>query len=137
MTLVVDASIAAAWLLPDEGDEACLSVLGQVKASHGLAPSIFRHEVRNILLLSEKRRRITGTVVAALLVEFAELPIQDCGPGDDADVVALARTHGLTAYDAAYVALALSGGSPLATLDTAMAAAARACGLTLLGPLAP
>ena len=137
MTLVVVASIAAAWLLPDEGDDACDRVLGRIQTSYGIAPSIFRHEVRNILLLAQRRHRIDAVMMGTLLVELAGLPVQDRGPGDDADVVRLARVHKLTAYDAAYLALALGTGLPLATLDRAHAVAARACNVALLGPLAP
>ena len=137
MTFVVDASMAATWLLPDERDETCLIVLRQLKASHGIAPSIFRHELRNILLLSEKRGRITAAVATELLFELGQLPILDRGPGDDAGVMDVSRVHRLTAYDASYLALAIATGLPLATLDRALATAARASGITLLGPIAP
>ena len=137
MTIVVDASMAAAWLLPDERDAATDGVLSMLGTSYGLAPSIFRHEVRNILLLSERRKRITAAIGDALLVELALLSIRDCGSGDDTEVIAIARAHGLTAYDAAYVALAISTASDIATLDKAMANAARRCGIAVLGPLAP
>ena len=137
MTILVDASMAAAWLLPDEGDELTDSVLAQVQMSGGIAPSIFRHEVRSILLLAERRKRITSVVGDALLLRLTTLPIRDGGPGSDVEVVRLARVHRLTAYDAAYLALALAAGAPLATLDRALAVAARASGVPLLGPLAP
>ena len=137
LTVVVDASIAAAWLLPDEGDDATDRVLDRVDASYGLAPSIFRHEIRNILLVSERRQRIAAPTADALLSRLSKLPILDEGAGDDAEVLRLARKHGLTTYDAAYLALALSTGSPLSTLDHQLASAARTCGVTILGPLAP
>ena len=137
MTIFVDASTIAAWLLPDEKTEATDAVLLALDGTVAAASSILRHEVRNILLLSERRKRISSAKAVELLARFALIVIDDHGSGDDAEVVALARTHGLTAYDAAYVALALSTGSPLATLDRAMAAAARARGVSILGPLAP
>ena len=136
LTIVVDASMAAAWLLPGEGDHVTDRVLQHVKTSGGIAPSIFRHEVRSIMLIAEPRKRITSAIDDALLLRLATLPIEDDGPGDDAEVVSLARVHELTAYDA-YLALAASAGLLLATLDRALAGAARACGVPLLGPLAP
>lgn len=89
MTIVVDASIAAAWLLPDEGDDTTDRVLQQVQTSGGVAPSIFRHEIRSIMLLAERRKRITAAVSDALLVRLATLPIGDDGPGSDAEVLLL------------------------------------------------
>jgi len=136
MTIVVDASMAAAWLLPDEFSEASDRILRLLQATDGLVPSIFRHEVRNILLIAERRKRVMPAKVDELLGRLAALPVRDGGHSDDHDVIALARTGGLTAYDAAYVALALSTGSSLATLDRAMAAAARSHGLAILGPYA-
>ena len=137
MSVVIDASIAIAWLMPDERTEASIKVLRLLSSTEGLVPTIFRHEIRNILLVSERRQRITRTEVDESLRGLDEPSLRDCGPGDDAEVVSLARVHRLTAYDAAYLALALSTGSPLATLDRALAAAARACNIAILGPLSP
>jgi predicted nucleic acid-binding protein len=47
--------------------------------------------------------------------------------------MALARRHRLTVYDAAYLELALREVVPLATLDQALAAAAQAEGVSLVG----
>lgn len=137
MSVVIDASMAIAWLMPDEQTEASIRVLRLLSSTEGLVPNIFRHEVRNILLVSERRQRISRSEVDEILRGLDEPSLRECGPGDDSDVVALARLHRLTAYDAAYLALALSTGSPLATLDRALAAAARTCKVTVLGPLAP
>ena len=137
MTIVFDASMAAAWLLPDEKTEATDAILLALNATVGAAPSILRHEVRNILLQSERRKRISASKADELLARFAQTVIEDHGPGHDVEIVTIARAHGLTAYDAAYLALALSTGSPLATLDKALARAARTCNVTVLGPLAP
>ena len=64
------------------------------------------------------------------------LPIAVRTADDDLDVLSLARKHVLTAYDAAYLALALAERLPLATLDKRLAQAARAEKAGLLGPLA-
>ena len=135
--IVVDASIVAAWLLPDEKTEATDAVLRGLKGTGGIAPSILRHEVRNVLLLSDRRKRISDCEADRLLGRFARIPIDDRGPGDDAAVPSLARAHRLRTYGAAYLVLAITSGLPLATLGRALAAAARACGVPLLGPLAP
>jgi predicted nucleic acid-binding protein len=46
-------------------------------------------------------------------------------------VLSLARGHGLSAYDATYLELALRRGLPLATLDRRLRAAAEAAGVSL------
>ena len=114
-----------------------MRVLHLLSSSGGLVPAIFRHEIRNILLVFERRRRVSPAEADEILGRVDDLSPRDGGPGHDGDVIARARTDGLTAYDAAYVALAISTASEIATLDKAMATAARRCGLALLGPLAP
>jgi predicted nucleic acid-binding protein len=52
---------------------------------------------------------------------------------DEAELLRLARRHGLTAYDASYLELARRDALPLATLDADLTRAARAEGLSLLG----
>lgn len=59
------------------------------------------------------------------MIEVRNLPLTDAGHGSDQAVLALAVKHALTAYDAAYLALALASDLPLATNDRRMAAAAR------------
>jgi len=44
----------------------------------------------------------------------------------------LAQTYGFTAYDTAYLALAIRLNLPLATLDTGIQQAARAAGVSLI-----
>jgi predicted nucleic acid-binding protein len=52
---------------------------------------------------------------------------------DDEFLIALARKHRLTAYDASYLELAMRRRLPLATLDAALIAAAGAEGVPLVG----
>ena len=137
MSLVIDASMAIAWLMPDERTDASTRILQLLSSTEGLVPTIFRHEIRNILLISERRQRISRAEVDEILRGLDEPSLRDCGPGDDAKVIQLARVHHLTAYDAAYLALALSTGSTMATLDKALATAARSCNIAVIGPLAP
>ena len=55
---------------------------------------------------------------------------EHCKANDD--MMRLARSHRLTAYDAAYLELALRKGAPLATLDRRLAEAARAEGVSVV-----
>ena len=64
------------------------------------------------------------------------LPLDDAGIGSDGSILLLAANHNLSAYDAAYLALAINRNVSLATLDRKLAAAARKEGVTVLGPYA-
>jgi len=118
---VLDASVVLTWCFPDEHAAAAQHVAGMFKRGDtAAAPSFWPHEVLNALLVGEKRKRISKELVGSFLDDLATLPIVlDQFP---ASVVLdriqhLSREHGLTAYDAAYLDLALGSGLPLATLD--------------------
>ena len=104
MAFVPDASVAAAWVLPDEQAalaELALDLLGEETAK---VPGVFWHELRILLLSAERRERIDGRHADA---SMARLRIRIADDADDREVMALARTHRLTAYDASYLALAI------------------------------
>lgn len=132
MPLVVDASVTISWYLADEATAATQSILQRLGESEAIAPVLWWFEVRNVLLMNERRGRLDPTQTASILAHLARLPIAlDRDPAGDA-VLALARAHRLTFYDAAYLELALRRASPLATLDRRLAAAARAAAVPLL-----
>lgn len=133
MSIVVDASVAVAWCLPDEPDAAAETALDQLIDEQGLVPTVFWHEVRNVLLTAERRRRIEAAAADEAMSWLRALPLMIDAGDDDVRVLALARRHQLTAYDAAYLALALARQLPLATLDGALVRAAGREGVTLIG----
>lgn len=98
-----------------------------------MVPAIWRLEVRNILLVNERRGRILLTDADEFLADLERLPIQVHADTPSAGFLPLARKHRLTIYDTAYLELALRTTAPLATLDMALAQAARAEGLTIIG----
>lgn len=136
MAFVVDASVAAAWFLPDEASAAATALARRAAHEPCSVPSLFVHEIRNIFLFALRRGRLSGDVIFALLDALDKLPLLDRGGGDSGEIARLAIKHGLTAYDAAYLALAAAERMPLATLDKKLAAAARAENIAVLGPLA-
>lgn len=133
---IVDASIAGAWLLPDEENALAEDAMARLAEDDAVAPDLLRHEIRSILLSAEKRGRISDDFVHSALARFRGLPLRLVGPGDDTEVVRLSRKYRLSAYDAAYLALALLEQLPLATLDRRLAEAARAEGVAIFGPSA-
>ncbi len=130
---VVDCSMAVAWILADEESPAVTPVLELVQETGGVATAVWWAEVRNALIRAERRGRMSlyGTEVAlaaldALGIRLDRLP--DSGP-----VLACARAHRLTVYDAMYLELAVREDRSLATLDRQLAIAARAAGVEVLG----
>lgn len=118
---VVDASVVLTWCFPDENDARAQHVAGLFKQGDtATAPSFWPHEVLNALLVGEKRKRISKELVRSFLDDLAALPIglEQFPAGVIFDRIQhLSREYGLTAYDAAYLDLALDSGLPLATLD--------------------
>ena len=129
---VLDASIAAAWLFDDETDSRAEAALAQLEDAEALVPRHWHLEVRNALLVAERRNRLGADEVNRRLQALATLPVHtDDEPRLDA-ALALARTHHLSIYDALYLELAQRHAAAIATLDAALARAAVAEGLALV-----
>lgn len=127
---MLDASVALAWMLPDEANAAeARRLIAAVVEEGAIVPGHWRLEVGNGLLMAERRGRVPDGTMAALLGRLAALPIAldpetavrawDAAP-------ALVRRHGLSLYDAAYLELAARKGLALATFDAALRRAATA-----------
>ena len=135
MSFVIDASMAAAWLLPEEYSDAAEIVISSITAPCPI-PSLFWFEIRNILAISERRGRIGNGGALLGMERIRRLPLDDAGIGGDGSILLLAAGHALSAYDATYLALAGNRGVAIATLDRKLAAAARKEGIAVLGPFA-
>lgn len=131
MAFVPDASVAAAWILPDEAAAAADRALDRLGQEAAMVPGVFWDELRNLLLTAERRGRIDEGYSDASMARLRRLPIRCPGEADDRDVMALARNHRLTAYDASYLALAIREGCELASLDRHLKEAAVAEGVSL------
>jgi predicted nucleic acid-binding protein len=133
MAFVIDASIMAAFAFEESANPRIALAMESLESNEAYAPNLFFFEIRNLLVVNERRGRTTPERSASFLRVLARLPIRlDPTPQDD-DVVALARERNLTVYDAAYLELARREGLPLATLDRALEEAAIAEGVALFG----
>jgi predicted nucleic acid-binding protein len=133
MGLVLDSSIVGCWCFPDEASAVADAAWEQLQGDSAVVPALWWFEVRNVLLVNERRGRIDQAGTAEFLADLEGLPIRiDRAPSSDA-IFGLARAHRLTFYDAAYLELARRLDAPLATLDRALGAAARAADVTVLG----
>ena len=120
-----------AWVLRDEQSTQADAALEQVAEIGGIAPALWWVEVRNVLVIAERRGRLTQEDTAAAVQAIDALCIHLDHAPDNASLLQLARTHGLSAYDALYLELAIRQQRPLATLDRKLSAAAQAEGIAL------
>ncbi len=133
--LVLDCSITAAWFFEDEDSALAEHVLGSLDTDEAVVPSIWPLEMANVLVLAERTQRVTTAKTEQFLARLSDLPIAlDRRDADQAftGVLRLARLYLLTAYDAAYLELALREGLPLATLDGPLRSAASKAGVALI-----
>ena len=126
MAIVIDVSIAASWCFPDEQADAAERAFDELPRLGGVVPGIFRYEIRNVLIVNERRGRIDQAGSARFLTSLRALRLMQDDAHDEDTVMALARKHRLSAYDAAYLETALRRGDSLATLDKELANAAAA-----------
>lgn len=133
MAVVVDSSVAASWCLPDEETPSSEAILDAIAADGMIVPSLFWYELRNVLIVCERRGRLEPGVTQAGLKRIGALPLQVEGRHDEKRLLDLARSFRLSVYDAAYLELAQRIGAPLATFDKALQKAAVATGITCLG----
>jgi predicted nucleic acid-binding protein len=132
MNFVLDASVAVAWALEDEGGDYVMDVLESLRGSEAVVAHHWTLEVTNALLAAERRGRIDAPAVTRFFNLLLVLPIAVDPVGRTtafAETQRLARKNVLSTYDAAYLELALRTGAPLATLDEPLRAAAEAEGV--------
>ena len=128
MTLVLDASMTAAWLFEDERTEAALKVMTMVVTNGAVVPSLWRLEIANILRNAVRRGRCDEVFADRTLSRLERFRIN---VDDETDKYAwgptrkLSREQGLTPNDAAYLELAIRKKLPLASCDGDLIAAAQ------------
>lgn len=134
MVWVVDCSVALSWLLPDEGSLKASAFFASLSEDFCLlVPPLFWYEVANVLTRARRSGRVAGDIADRILAQLASLGFETAPvlPTDAAAAVSLALVHTLSAYDAAYLDLAIARGTGLATLDHRLMAAATACKVPL------
>ena len=129
---VLDASFTTAWLLPDESNQRVNALMARFEIEGGLVTQHWHFEVRNALLMAERRGRIAAGTIGMRLSRLNRLSLNtDQSPNLEV-ALELARRHLLTFYDALYLELSLRRGAQLATLDNALGRAAAAEGVSPL-----
>lgn len=129
---VLDCSVALGWCFADELDTYANTVLGAMERHEALVPGLWPLEIANTLLMAERRRRLKEADSQRFLDLLAALPIEvdrETAARATSATLSLGREHGLSAYDAAYLELAMREGLPLATRDRTLRTACRAGGV--------
>jgi predicted nucleic acid-binding protein len=115
---VVDASAVAAVLFDERESEPILaSVAGAL-----IAPSLLPYELASVCTTKLARRPREAKIILARYRLFAKLEVDLVEPDWDT-LPGMAYECALSAYDAAYLQLALAQDAPLVTLDARLAAA--------------
>jgi predicted nucleic acid-binding protein len=132
---VLDASLTLAWVFDEEETERSREVLRQTLEHVVVVPSVWPLEVANAVLIGVCSGRFTEDEALLFVEALAGLDVEVDEQAHRiafVDLMPLAREHGLSSYDAAYLELALRAGAPLATLDLGLARAAHAADVELL-----
>ena len=135
--IVLDASMAASIVLPDETDPP-REVQERVFAGPLVAPAHWVMEITNAVLVAERRQRITADDRAIIFDRIRGLQVELAAADLGATCINtydLATGYRLTLYDAAYLQLAIDRGAILASNDTDLLNAARACAVPILTSL--
>ena len=127
--LVIDASIAVKWFIPERGSIEAIKLLN---SRTGLfAPDIIRAEVANTLWKLHTRRLLTTDEASKIIENFASLPIEICSSDVlTAGAFEIAVAAGRTVYDSLYLALAIERNSVLITADQRFANALKNTGFS-------
>jgi predicted nucleic acid-binding protein len=135
---VLDASVAFSWCFPGDPTEDTpysRRILLKLATHDAVVPEIWSFEIANIIFVaSNKRKRISQKQIDEYLQLLKALPIR-VESNDLWTNVALelqARKWNLSAYDTAYLDLALRRKLPLATVDDDLKKAAEAEGIQVL-----
>lgn len=132
MPFVLDASIAACWVFDDEDHPVAALALERIRTDEAIAPSLWWFEVRNTLIVNERRGRLSEADTTIFLRELSRFGVTIDREPQEAAILTFARQHRLTVYDASYLELAQREAIPLASLDSDLRKAATALGVALI-----
>ena len=123
--IVLDNSIILSWCLADESDPIAEQAMQFTIAHSAVVPAIWWYELRNALMVTERRGRLSTADTRATLADLREMRIIIDRDHDEAVLFNLSRQHDLSVYDAAYLEVASRRALPLASLDRRLCRAAR------------
>lgn len=134
-SIILDCSVTISWFMSDEASKISLNILDKVAENGAIVPTIWQLEVGNVLLMSQRNKRITKEQRHSALYALNELPInidQSTSKHAWQETTELAERYSLSLYDACYLELSLRYTLPLATFDNHLKQAANLSGVALL-----
>ena len=135
-SFLVDASVGFAWVYQGQATPETDQWLNEVAAGGTvIVPALWYLEMSNVLLIAQRRHRLTAVQRRAALGKLTTLQFTVDEEGARhafGKTSELAEKYGLTIYDATYLELALRRSLPLATRDEALKTAAKRCGVKSL-----
>lgn len=135
-SFVVDASVGFAWVYQGQATPETDRLLNDVAAgARVVVPTLWYLEMSNVLLIAQRRHRLTAIQRKAALERLTALQFTADEDGTRhafGKTSELAEKYGLTIYDAIYLELAWRRSLPLATRDEALKTAAKQCGVKAL-----
>ncbi len=134
MPFVVDALVSIAWVIGDEVSPAADAARQRLLHDDAVAPSLWWFEVRNVVLVNERKGRLSRDRAEGALALLRRQPVTLDHAADEERLLDLARVHRLTVYDASYLELAHRLAAPLSSLDRRLVAAASAAGVQTVEP---
>jgi predicted nucleic acid-binding protein len=130
MPFVLDNSVVSGWFLEDQATPYSSHIAARLRADRAHVPALWELEFTNVLRTACLRSRVGVAHAQAVVAQVARLPIEvDRQGAPPRELLGLAMRFGLTAYDAAYLELALRLACPIATQDVPLRDAALASGV--------
>lgn len=137
-TFVIDNSVAIQWFVPFgsrtdlENADRWLEMIAN-RDIEAYVPSIFQLEFVNVMQRLKRQKKLAGEIESALL-HLEQIGINWLGNDIESSVYMraindLCEMHQLSAYDAAYLELAIRGQHGILTQDVDLRKAADRCGL--------
>jgi predicted nucleic acid-binding protein len=115
---ILDCSVTMSWCFEDESSTYSDAVLHSLEKNTAFVPWLWDLEVCNVLLIAQKRGRITDNRIFNFLALLAELNIvTDNTKSAIQDLILIGQKYSLTGYDSAYLHLCLTHAMPIATLN--------------------
>jgi predicted nucleic acid-binding protein len=125
---VIDNSVVMSWCFKDETSKYTDAMLDYLEQATVYVPAIWPLEVSNVLLVAERRKRLSQSDSSRFISLLLELPIIVEPESPErmlSEILALAREYKLSSYDASYLDLAMRKGLPIATTDKNIISAAK------------
>jgi len=134
---ILDCSVTMAWYFKDEANAYANAIRRSLSGVAAVVPCLWPLEVANILVMGERRQCSTEAEASKWLGFLRILPIRvdnETAARAWSDILHIARSYNLSAYDASYLELAIRLGLPLASLDDKLMATAASAGVAEFKP---